>query len=101
VRGAIHGATYEQYDYTPQQYESLAALTATLCRLFPALAPDAPRDASGHVRTNSLDPEEFPGYHGILGHYHVARRKIDPGPAFDWERYLAAVRARLAATVAP
>jgi N-acetylmuramoyl-L-alanine amidase len=101
IRGEIQGATYEQYDFTPEQYESLVTLTVTLCRTFPALKPEAPRDARGRVRSDALDADELVSFHGILGHEHVARRKIDPGPAFDWERFLADVRARLAANVAP
>ena len=23
---------------------------------------------------------------GILGHYHVQQNKVDPGPAFQWDR---------------
>jgi hypothetical protein len=35
-------------------------------------------------------------FHGVVGHYHLTRDKFDPGPAFDWERFLAAARRRLA-----
>ena len=35
-------------------------------------------------------------WHGILGHYHLTTDKLDPGPAFDWDRLLGLVRASLA-----
>ena len=91
-KGMIHGTEYAQYDFTPQQYESLAKLTATLARALPGLEIDAPRDAQGEVRTDVLSPEEYDRFRGVLGHYHVTTAKQDPGPAFDWERFLAETR---------
>src|SRR5262249_54330518 len=35
VLGTIQGQKLKQYDFTKEQYESLAKLAATLCRLFP------------------------------------------------------------------
>jgi len=96
VTGTIHGETLEQYDLTPEQYASLVKLTAALCRAFPKIEPDAPRDADGNVLDRALTDEEWRAFQGILGHYHVQRNKSDPGPAFDWERFLAGVRDRLA-----
>ena len=97
VRGEIQGQDLVQYDFTPEQYESLAKLTVALCRMFPKIAPDAPRDGAGAVRKEALTDDEFAAFHGILGHYHVQKNKNDPGPAFDWEKFLARVRAGLAA----
>ena len=36
---------------------------------------------------------ELKNYHGVLGHYHLATDKEDPGPAFDWERVIGGARA--------
>ncbi len=94
ITGEIQGEKYEQYDFTPEQYDSLVKLTATLARVFPHLELDAPRDASGAVRTDALSDDELRRFRGILGHYHVSEDKRDPGPAFDWEAFLAAARAR-------
>jgi N-acetylmuramoyl-L-alanine amidase len=96
VRGTIQGDDLVQYDFTPEQYASLVKLAAVLCREFPAIRPDAPRDASGKVREAALSDEEWREFQGILGHFHVQTNKNDPGPAFDWERFLTAVRARMA-----
>ena len=27
-------------------------------------------------------------YQGVLGHYHIQTDKMDPGPAFDWDRVI-------------
>lgn len=48
--------------FEPAQYDTLASLTAALCRRYPLKA--------------------------ITGHQHIApARKTDPGPFFDWQRY--------------
>ena len=95
IQGAVQGELFEQFDFTPQQYDTLEKLTAVLCSVLPRIEPDAPRDAHGRVRSEALAPEEFADFHGILGHFHVTREKNDPGPAMDWENFLEQVRARL------
>jgi N-acetyl-anhydromuramyl-L-alanine amidase AmpD len=35
-----------------------------------------------------MEPSELSRFAGVLGHAHVTARKIDPGPALDWERLL-------------
>jgi len=100
VVGAVHGRELEQPDFTDAQYESLAALAAGLAGAFPRLELDAPRDAAGAVRRDALSPDELAGFRGVIGHWHVTRDKIDPGPAFDWERFLRRAR-ELAAARAP
>ncbi len=96
IRGPIHGAAFHQRDFTPQQYDALVRLLAGLVRALPRIRPDAPRGADGRVLTTVLGtPKEARAFAGIVGHYHLTRGKIDPGPAFDWERVLDSVRARL------
>jgi N-acetylmuramoyl-L-alanine amidase len=85
VVGIIQGQKLAQYDFTPQQYEALAKLTATLCTIFPKIQCDYPRDASGALLTKQLPPADYANYRGILGHYHVQTDKTDPGPAFQWD----------------
>lgn len=51
--------------FTDRQYESLAAVTALLLSVYPAISPGR-----------------------IVGHCDIAPgRKTDPGPAFDWQRF--------------
>jgi N-acetylmuramoyl-L-alanine amidase len=85
IVGTIHREKLQQYDFTPQQYEALARLTATLCTLFPKIRCDYPRDASGALLKTKIPAPDYERYQGILGHYHVQTNKVDPGPAFQWD----------------
>ena len=97
VRGVVQSELRLQYDFTPEQYDSLVKLTASLCRIFPRMRADAPRDSTGNVRTDVLSDEEFDQFLGIVGHYHVDEAKSDPGPALQWDLYLSRVQTRLRA----
>ncbi len=60
----------DELPYEAVQYERLIALTRSLMACYPAIGPER-----------------------IVGHSDIAPgRKSDPGPAFDWERYLGALR---------
>lgn len=92
LRGEINGRDWEQIDFTPQQYEALVKLTAVLLEIFPKIAAEFPRDTQGRVKNQVLEKTEFESFQGILGHYHVQPEKNDPGPAFDWEKFLTELR---------
>jgi N-acetylmuramoyl-L-alanine amidase len=85
VTGRIQGSDLVQYDYTPQQYQALVRLTAALCKIFPKLKCDYPRDAEGKLVAHKLPDEELNAYHGVLAHFHIQTNKVDPGPAFQWD----------------
>lgn len=93
VVGTVRGTELVQYDLTPEQYDSLTRLTATLCTVFPKLECDYPRDSSGTLITETLPREDWESYRGILGHYHVQTNKVDPGPAFQWDTVIENARA--------
>lgn len=92
VTGAIHGRVMYQYDFTPQQYDALIKLTATLCTVLPKITCDFPRDEFGNPLTRKLEDHQLAAYRGILGHYHVQENKQDPGPAFQWELVVGGAR---------
>lgn len=92
ITGAIQGGQLVQYDFTPQQYEALVRLTATLCTVFPKIRCDYPRDEQGQLLTRQLPDDRYNNYEGILGHYHVQDNKVDPGPAFQWDRVIGEAR---------
>jgi N-acetyl-anhydromuramyl-L-alanine amidase AmpD len=92
VTGLIQGVPQRQYDFTREQYEALAHLTAGLCRILPQIRCDYPRDAAGRLPTYKLSDKYLARYTGLLGHYHIQSNKIDPGPAFQWD--LLVTRAR-------
>ena len=59
----------DEQAYTEAQYAALVAVTAALLDYYPLLSAQ-----------------------GIVGHSDIAPgRKTDPGPAFDWQRYRAAL----------
>lgn len=93
VVGTVRGIELKQYDLTPEQYDSLIKLTATLCTVFPKLDCDYPRDENGNLITDTLSRDDWQSYQGILGHFHVQTNKVDPGPAFQWDRLIKEARA--------
>lgn len=95
VKGAIHGRDLYQYDLTPQQYAALIRLTAALCRVFPKIDCDFPRDGEGQPLATKLSDDALTNYTGVLGHYHIQMNKVDPGPAFQWETVINGARSLL------
>jgi len=93
IHGRVQGQELAQYDYTPEQYRALVHLTAALCRVFPRITCDYPRDASGRLVDKKLPDDELKEYHGVLGHFHVQTNKVDPGPAFQWNEVINGARA--------
>ncbi len=88
IVGTIQGTELYQYDFTPQQYDSLIKLTATLCKIFPKIRCDYPKDDQGKLIPKVLSEKAWQDFQGVLGHYHVQLNKTDPGPAFDWEKVI-------------
>ena len=92
VRGTIQGVELLQYDFTPEQYDALIKLTASLCRIFPKLKCDYPRDAAGQLVPQKLSDEALAKYQGVLGHFHIQTNKTDPGPALQWDKIIDGAR---------
>ena len=95
VQGNIQGQDLVQYDFTPEQYAALIKLTASLCWIFPHLKCRYPVDADGRLIAHKLPADTLKHYQGVLGHYHIQTDKVDPGPAFDWERVIGGARSLL------
>jgi len=85
VTGVIQGKELIQYDFTPEQYQALIKLTATLSKAFPQLKCDYPKDAAGKLIPGKLPEAELKSFQGVMGHYHIQTDKVDPGPAFQWD----------------
>ena len=92
IRGTIQDRDLVEYDYTPEQYQALIKLTATLCRVFPKLRCDYPRDGAGNLIVNKLPDDALARYQGVLGHFHIQTDKVDPGPAFQWDHVIDGAR---------
>lgn len=92
VVGQIQGQWLKMYDLTNEQYDALIHLTATLCEVFPEMPCDYPRRRDGTLETRVLDDLSYETFSGVLGHFHVQENKVDPGPAFDWDRLIESAR---------
>jgi N-acetyl-anhydromuramyl-L-alanine amidase AmpD len=100
VRAVIQGRELYQYDLTPEQYDSLIRLTATLATVLPKIRLDYPTGSEGRVVAHTLPPEELASWTGLIAHWHIQDNKVDPGPAFDWDRVVEGAR-RLRRDTAP
>jgi N-acetylmuramoyl-L-alanine amidase len=83
----INGDRHEAYEFRPEQYDAIIALTRTLLRVFPKIKPIIPETDGRPIMDTLPDPLAFAG---ILGHLHIEKKKWDPG-ALDWERILRAL----------
>jgi N-acetyl-anhydromuramyl-L-alanine amidase AmpD len=101
VTGEVQGRTLTQYDFTPEQYRALAHLTAALCRTFPQLKCDYPRDGSGKLIPHKLPDEDLERLQGVIGHYHIQTNKTDPGPALDWDYIIGHARTLMGEPASP
>jgi N-acetylmuramoyl-L-alanine amidase len=99
ITGTIQGQELIQYDFTPQQYEALIKLTATLCKALPKIQCDYPKDAAGKLIPNKLP--ELKAYQGVLGHFNIQTDKVDPGPAFQWDYVIGKARCLLNGGMSP
>ncbi len=78
----VNGFAYDAYEFRPEQYEAVLALTRTLLRIFPKMKPIIPEEHGLPTLNTLANPLDF---HGIVGHLHVdlQKQKWDPG-AFNW-----------------
>jgi N-acetyl-anhydromuramyl-L-alanine amidase AmpD len=91
-QATINGQRVYQYDYTEEQYQALIALLPALQEVFPRIESRVPLDSNGLIQQDCMASEDYDSFRGVLGHYHVQRNKIDPGPAMDWSRIQNALR---------
>ena len=90
--GVIHQQNLYQRDFTEAQYVALEKLLITLCKALPSIRPVVPRSGSGEIASELRDETPGQPVAGIVGHWHVGSHKVDPGPAFDWDRIEAALQ---------
>ena len=75
----INGKTYNVAAFTQEQLQALVFLLSSVIRWCPTIHMRLPRDATGTVIRRTLTKEELADYSGIVGHYHLTARKVDPG----------------------
>jgi len=65
--------------FYPAQLASFLALAVALSAAIPTLPLQIPRNAWGKPLARTMSKRELAQFSGILGHFHVSRRKLDPG----------------------
>ena len=81
-RGTIRGRTLRMVDFTEAQHESLLWLIDTI-----RIAHDPqiviprkiPRDDDGTPLRRTMTRAEVRNFAGVIGHFHISKRKTDPG----------------------
>lgn len=92
VRGRVNGLNVVMYDFTPEQYDALVRLVATVATVLPKITLDYPREANGQPKLRRLTESQLERWQGLIGHYNIQADKYDPGPAFQWERVVSGAR---------
>jgi N-acetylmuramoyl-L-alanine amidase len=77
----VHGHQFLAYDYTEPQKQAMFKLCGLMHRVFD-LPLTSPMSNMEQVWTTIDEPRKFRGF---IGHYHLARKKWDPGP-WDFPR---------------
>ncbi len=80
TREVIHGQAADSTTFTASQMRALLELTRVIC-LHYELPPIVPMELDGTVVARVLTEPEFEAFQGVLGHYHLTKRKRDPGLA--------------------
>lgn len=68
--------------FYPDQMRTMVMLCDALVDLVPTIPANIPKVWNGHcwkVRPSRMDKHEIADFKGVLGHYHLTRRKLDPG----------------------
>ncbi len=76
------------WGYTDAQYQALIELLKVLTKVLDKIEPKYPADPTGEVIPYVI-PDDWPGFAGILAHWHISPTRWDPGPGFDWQRVIA------------
>src|SRR5690606_14964258 len=79
VIDSVHGVEAKRTTFLPEQVASTLALVSALCHWY-GLPMVVPMDGQ-RVRDGALTRAELASFRGVLGHFHVTKRKIDPGLA--------------------
>ena len=65
--------------FFPGQMRSAVALCDALRKPFKLVERRIPRNGNGDLLLRAMTKTELADYRGVLGHFHVSRRKSDPG----------------------
>lgn len=75
----IHGRSRKVASFYRGQIESARALVEAVHGALD-LPVDVPRHADGRVYSTTMSKKSVRAFRGVLGHFHISRFKLDPGP---------------------
>ncbi len=96
----INGHAINAFDYTPQQYDSLALLGRELQKLLPNLPAEFPQSSPGVQHWGTIPKDASMRFAGYIGHYHLWDQKWDPGP-FEFDTFCRKLRGSFCYPVFP
>lgn len=76
----LHGRRLMLANYYPEQMRSVIALVDALTDALPAIPRRVPLEPDGSPVLRELAREEADATAGVVGHFHLTARKLDPGP---------------------
>lgn len=74
----LNGRRREFAHFTPPQFAACIALADAMSKACP-VPRSVPTLGGINVNPNTLNPEELQHFEGHLGHFHITKRKSDPG----------------------
>ncbi len=76
----FRGVRHYIADFYPAQKQAVFALVDALTKAFPRIERKVPKDLTGEYKHHTLPRKEATNFCGVCGHYHLSKRKTDPGP---------------------
>lgn len=84
-REKINGSTINAAQFNDKQLKALQALLKAVCGAIDTLPYVLPYDASNSLITSAMTNQQLADHKGIIGHYHITNKKLDPGlHIFKW-----------------
>lgn len=80
IKTKFKGMPLNIADFYKRQIESVMYLVEILLKYYPSILPMAPLAPNGMVLKRTMTKKEADIFSGVCGHYHISRRKLDPGP---------------------
>lgn len=78
-RDQVRGVPRKFLKFTDAQVASTKSIVKDLCELL-EIPYRFPVGTDGKVSRNTLPYHDYKGWRGLLGHFHVSSKKVDPSP---------------------
>jgi N-acetyl-anhydromuramyl-L-alanine amidase AmpD len=75
----LHGKTFKAAEFNHAQLQALHALCNAMATAFPSMPRQVPVGPDRLVLNRAMRPDELRDYRGVVGHFHITNKKVDPG----------------------